>query len=146
MLRAEIPRPRYQPDLLAIGTVTDAHQPIERGLWVTRPALESLSAAQHSMPIVTKGRGVERGIDLLEPMSAQNVASVCVTLTTLDTNLARILEPRAAAPHRRLRILRTLAEACVPVGASVSPWIPFINDGMEQVLEAAFEAGERRAL
>ena len=145
VLRDEITRPRYQPELLAIGTVTDAYQPIERELRLTRAALEVLSAASHPLAIVTKGSGVERDIDLLAPMGHQNLAAVYVTITTLDAKLARILEPRAAAPHRRLRTIRTLAEAGVPVGVSVSPQIPFINDDMERVLEAAYEAGARRA-
>jgi DNA repair photolyase len=145
VLRAEISRPGYQPDLLAIGTVTDAYQPVERELRLTRAALEVLSEAAHPLAIVTKGSGVERDLDLLAPMGQQGLAAVYVTLTTLDLRLARILEPRAAAPHRRLRTIRTLAEAGVPVGVSVSPQIPFINDDMERVLEAAYEAGARRA-
>src|SRR5690606_34720911 len=104
-----------------------------------------LSSARHPLAIVTKGSGVERDIDLLAPMGAQNLAAVYLTITTLDAKLARILEPRAAAPHRRLRTLRTLAEAGIPVGVSVSPQIPFLNEDMEQVLEAAYEAGARRA-
>lgn len=145
VLRAEITKPRYQPELIAIGTVTDAYQPIERELRLTRAVLEVLSEASHPLAIVTKGSGVERDLDLLAPMGALNLAAVYVTITTLDAKLARILEPRAAAPHRRLRTIRTLAEAGVPVGVSVSPQIPFINDDMERVLEAAFEAGARRA-
>jgi DNA repair photolyase len=145
VLKRELLRASYQPDLLAIGTVTDAYQPIERELRLTRAALEILSAARHPLAIVTKGSGVERDLDLLAPMGAQNLAAVYVTITTLDAKLARILEPRAAAPHRRLRTIRTLAEAGVPVGVSVSPQIPFINDDMERVLEAAWEAGARRA-
>jgi DNA repair photolyase len=101
--------------------------------------------ARHPLAMGTKGSGVERDIDLLAPMGQQRLAAVYVTITTLDAQLARILEPRAAAPHRRLRTLRTLAEAGVPTGVSVSPQIPFINDDMERVLEAAFEAGARRA-
>ena len=145
VLRREITQPRYEPELIAIGTVTDAYQPVERDLRLTRAVLEVLSAAHHPLAIVTKGSGVERDIDLLAPMGQQNLAAVYVTITTLDAQLARILEPRAAAPHRRLRTIRTLAEAGVPVGVSVSPQIPFINDDMERVLEAAFEAGARRA-
>ncbi|UJW79408.1 PA0069 family radical SAM protein [Hydrogenophaga sp. SL48] len=145
VLRAELLRPAYAPDLLAIGTVTDAYQPIERGLRLTRQVLELLHTASHPLAMVTKGSGVERDIDLLAPMGQQRLAAVYVTITTLDAKLARILEPRAAAPHRRLRTIRTLAEAGVPTGVSVSPQIPFINDDMEQVLEAAFEAGARRA-
>jgi DNA repair photolyase len=145
VLQRELLRASYQPDLLAIGTVTDAYQPIERELRLTRAVLEVLSTAQHPLAIVTKGSGVERDLDLLAPMGALNLAAVYVTITTLDAKLARILEPRAAAPHRRLRTIRTLAEAGVPVGVSVSPQIPFINDDMERVLEAAWEAGARRA-
>ncbi len=145
VLRAELLRPAYVADRLAVGTVTDAYQPIERELRLTRGVLELLSVAHHPLAMVTKGSGVERDLDLLAPMGAQRLAAVYVTLTTLDAKLARILEPRAAAPHRRLRTIRTLAEAGVPVGVSVSPQIPFINDDMEQVLEAAREAGARRA-
>jgi DNA repair photolyase len=145
VLRDELLRPAYAPDLLAIGTVTDAYQPVERDLRLTRQVLEVLHNARHPLAMVTKGSGVERDIDLLAPMGQQRLAAVYVTITTLDAQLARILEPRAAAPHRRLRTLRTLAEAGVPTGVSVSPQIPFINDDMERVLEAAFEAGARRA-
>jgi DNA repair photolyase len=145
VLKGELLRPSYRPDLIAVGTVTDAYQPVERELRITRAALEVLHSAQHPLAIVTKGSGVERDLDLLAPMGALNLAAVYVTITTLDAKLARILEPRAAAPHRRLRTIRTLAEAGVPVGVSVSPQIPFINDDMERVLEAAWEVGARRA-
>ncbi|MEZ5662854.1 MAG: PA0069 family radical SAM protein [Burkholderiaceae bacterium] len=145
VLRRELMRPGYAPDLLAIGTVTDAYQPVERELHLTRQVLAVLSAAQHPLAMVTKGSGVERDLDLLGPMGQQGLAAVYVTITTLDAGLARILEPRAAAPHRRLRTIRTLAEAGVPVGVSVSPQIPFLNEDMEQVLQAAAEAGATRA-
>ncbi len=145
VLRAELAHPRYQPEGIAVGTVTDGYQPIERDLRLTRACLEVMCRAQHPFSIVSKGSGVERDLDLLAPMGEQGLAAVYVTITTLDAKLARILEPRAAAPHRRLRTLRTLAEAGVPVGVSVSPQIPFINDDMEQVLAAAYDAGARRA-
>ena len=145
VLRAELARPHYRPEMIAVGTVTDAYQPVERELRLTRAALEVLCSARHPFSIVTKGSGVERDLDLIAPMGALNLAAVYVTITTLDAKLARILEPRAAAPYRRLRTLRTLAEAGVPVGVSVSPQIPFVNDDMEQVLAAAYEAGARRA-
>lgn len=145
VLRAELAHPRYRPGMIAVGTVTDAYQPIERDLRLTRAALEVLHQAQHPFSIVTKGSGVERDLDLLAPMGERNRAAVYVTITTLDARLARILEPRAAAPHRRLRTLRTLADAGVPVGVSVSPQIPFVNEDMEQVLAAAHAAGARRA-
>ena len=145
VLRRELSAPRYVPEMIAIGTVTDAYQPVERGLRLTRSVLEVLASANHPLGMVTKGSGVERDLDLLSPMGQQRLASVYVTVTTLDAGLARILEPRAAAPHRRLRTIRTLVEAGVPTGVSVSPQIPFINDDMEQVLEAAHDAGARRA-
>lgn len=145
VLRHELLAASYRPDLLAIGTVTDAYQPIERELRLTRAVLAVLATARHPLAMVTKGSGVERDLDLLAPMGAQGLAAVYVTVTTLDSKLARVLEPRAAAPHRRLRTICTLAEAGVPVGVSVSPQIPFINDDMEQVLAAAWDAGARRA-
>ena len=145
VLQRELASPRHVPGLLAIGTVTDAYQPIERELRLMRGVLQVLGDTRHPLAIVTKGSGVERDIDLLAPMAAQGLAAVYVTITSLDAKLTRLLEPRAAAPHRRLRTIRTLAEAGVPVGVSVAPQIPFINDDMEQVLQAAFEAGARRA-
>ena len=99
----------------------------------------------HAFSLVTKSSGVERDLDLIVPMAQQNLAAVYVTITTLDAQLARKLEPRAAAPQRRLRTLRTLAEQGVPCGVSLAPQIPFLNDDMEQVLEAAWDAGARSA-
>jgi DNA repair photolyase len=145
VLTGDLLAPRYVPRMIAVGTVTDAYQPVERELGITRAALEVLARCQHPLSIVTKGSGVERDIDILAPMAAAGLAAVYVTVTTLDGALARKLEPRAAAPHRRLRTIRTLAEAGIPVGVSVAPQIPFINDDMEQVLAAAREAGARSA-
>jgi len=144
-LRLELGRPGYEPATLAIGTVTDAYQPIERNLRLTRAVLEVLHAAQHPWALVTKGSGVERDLDLIGPMGQAGQAAVYLTITTLDAGLARRLEPRAPAPWRRLRTIRTLAQAGVPVGVSVAPQIPFLNDDMEQVLAAAREAGATRA-
>ncbi|WP_353393134.1 PA0069 family radical SAM protein [Hydrogenophaga sp. 5NK40-0174] len=145
VLAAELQRSAYRPDMIALGTVTDAYQPVERELRLTRGVMEVMHRSSHPVGIVTKGSGVERDLDLLAPMAEQGLCAVYVTITTLDARLARILEPRAAAPHRRLRTIRALAEAGVPVGVSVSPQIPFINDDMEQVLQAAAEAGASRA-
>ncbi len=136
----------YVPKLIALGTVTDGYQPIERELKLTRSALEILHRCHHPVAIVTKGSGIERDLDLLAPMAAQNLAAVYVTITSLDSALTRQLEPRAAAPHRRLRAIRVLADAGVPVGVSVAPQIPFINDDMEAVLDAAYAAGARSAV
>jgi len=145
LLRAELARRSYRPSHLAIGTVTDCYQPVERELRLTRAVIELMHETRHAFGLVTKSSAVERDLDLLAPMAARNLVAVYVTLTTLDGELARKLEPRAAAPHRRLRTLRTLAEHGVPVGVSVSPQIPFVNEDMEQVLEAAWEAGARSA-
>jgi len=145
VLAHELSAHRYVPRMIALGTVTDGYQPVERELRITRQVLEVMARCHQPLAIVTKGSGVERDLDLLAPMAARNLAAVYITITTLDAALARKLEPRAAAPHRRLRTIRSLAEVGVPVGVSVAPQIPFINEDMEQVLAAAFEAGARSA-
>ena len=145
VLRAEMARKSYEPRLIAIGTATDCYQPVERELRLTRSVIELMHETRHAFSLVTKSSGVERDLDLIAPMAAMGLASVNVTITTLDAELTRKLEPRAAAPHRRLRILRTLAEHGVPCGVSLAPQIPFLTDDMEQVLEAAWEAGARSA-
>lgn len=145
-LRAAFDKPGYAPQLLNIGSATDAYQPVERRLRITRAVIEVLRDYRHPFSLVTKSSGVERDLDLVAPMAAQRLAAVYVSVTTLDPALARILEPRAASPERRLRTLRTLAEAGVPVGVSVSPVIPFLNEPeLERVLEAAHDAGARSA-
>ena len=136
----------YQPLLLNIGSVTDAYQPVERRLRITRQVIEVLAEARHPFSLITKSSLVERDLDLIAPMAADQLAAVYVSITTLDPALARVLEPRAAAPHRRLRTIEALAKVGVPVGVSVSPVIPFINEPeLERVLEAAREAGASRA-
>lgn len=144
-LRCELMRPAYRPGMIVIGSATDAYQPVERELRITRSLIEVLKAARHPFSLVTKSAGVERDLDLIAPMARQGLAAVYVTLSTLDGELARRLEPRAASPQRRLRTIRTLADAGVPVGVSVAPQIPFINEDMERVLAAAAEAGARSA-
>jgi DNA repair photolyase len=146
VLRRELASPRHVPEP-ARHRHRDGRVPARRARVAVdaRPFSQVLSDTRHPLAIVTKGSGVERDIDLLAPMAAQGLAAVYVTITSLDRKLARALEPRAAAPHRRLRILRTLADAGIPVGVSVAPQIPFITDDMEQVLEAAWDAGARRA-
>jgi DNA repair photolyase len=145
LLRAELSRKNYEPRLIAIGTATDCYQPVERELRLTRSVIELMHETQHAFSLVTKSSGVERDLDLIAPMAAQKLCSVNVTITTLDGELTRKLEPRAAAPHRRLRTLRTLAEHGVPCGVSLAPHIPFLTEDMEQVLEAAWDAGARSA-
>lgn len=145
LLREELSRKAYVPHLLNIGSATDCYQPVERELRITRGIVEVMRDTDHAFSLVTKSAGVERDLDLIAPMAAEQLAAVYVTVTTLDAQLARALEPRAAAPHRRLRTIRTLHEHGVPVGVSVAPQIPFITEDMEQVLEAAWEAGARHA-
>jgi DNA repair photolyase len=145
VLRQELASPSYTPQLLNIGSATDCYQPAERELLLTRQTIEVMRDTQHAFSLITKSSAVERDLDLIAPMAARNLAAVYVTITTLDAKLARILEPRAAAPHRRLRTIEALARAGVPVGVSVAPQIPFINEDMEQVLEAAWDAGARSA-
>ena len=136
----------YSPMLLNIGSATDAYQPAERKLGITRQVIEVCSEFRHPFSLITKSSGVERDIDLIAPMAAQNLAAVYVSITTLDPALARVMEPRAAAPERRLQTIRRLAAAGIPVGVSVSPVIPFLNEPeLERVLEAAAEAGARSA-
>ena len=145
-LRATLAGRHYKPLSLVIGTATDAYQPVERRLCITRGVVEVLAACAHPFSLVTKSSGVERDLDLLAPMAARGLVSVYLSITTLDPELARLMEPRAAAPHRRLRTIKTLAEAGVPVGVSVSPLIPFLNEPeLERVLEAAAEAGASSA-
>jgi len=145
-LRASFAHPAYRPRLLCLGTATDAYQPIERKLGLTRALIEVLSEHCHPFSVLTKSSGIERDLDLLQPMAEQGLVSCYLSITTLDPGLARILEPRAASPQRRLRTLKTLADAGVPVGVSVSPLIPFLNEPeLERILEAAAEAGARSA-
>ena len=145
VLERELMARSYVPRQIVIGSATDAYQPVEREHRVTRSVVELLHRCHHPFAIVTKGSGVERDLDLIAPMAHKKLAAVYVTITTLDGALARKLEPRAAAPQRRLRTIRTLADAGVPVGVSVAPQIPFINEDMEQVLEAAAAAGAHNA-
>ncbi|MBW8831877.1 MAG: PA0069 family radical SAM protein [Burkholderiales bacterium] len=145
-LREALASRSYQPLMLNIGSATDAYQPIERKLGITRSVIEVLSQCSHPFSMVTKSSGIERDLDLVAPMAARGLVAVYLSITSLDPNLARILEPRAAAPHRRLRTVETLAKAGVPVGVSVSPVIPFINEPeIEKILQAAANAGATSA-
>ena len=136
----------YVPLLLNIGSATDAYQPAERKLGITRSVIELMAECSHPFSLVTKSSGIERDIDLVAPMAARGLAAVYVSVTSLDVALSRILEPRAASPQRRLRTIETLAKAGIPVGVSVSPVIPFINEPeLERILEAAAAAGATSA-
>ncbi|HYD96270.1 MAG TPA: PA0069 family radical SAM protein [Noviherbaspirillum sp.] len=141
-LRRELARPSYVPEAIALGVNTDAYQPCERRLRITRGVLEVLHDCGHPVAVITKSALVERDIDLLAAMAAKRQAVAAVTITTLDADIARTLEPRAAAPARRLRTIRTLADAGIPVGVSIAPVIPFVTEpDLERVLAAAAEAG-----
>jgi DNA repair photolyase len=145
-LREALASRAYAPLLLNIGSATDAYQPVERRLRITRSVIEVLAECAHPFSLVSKSSGVERDLDLIVPMAQRGLAAVYISVTSLDPALARILEPRAAAPHRRLRTIEALAKAGVPVGVSVSPIIPFINEPeLERILEAAADAGATSA-
>ena len=145
-LREAFSRRGYEPRMLNIGSVTDAYQPAERRLRITRGVLEVMAEARHAFSIITKSSLVERDLDLIVPMACDRLAAVYVSITTLDSGLARVLEPRAAAPARRLQTLERLARAGVPVGVSVSPVIPFLNEPeLERILDAAASSGAQRA-
>ena len=145
-LRAELSRPSYRCEVIALGANTDPYQPIERQWRITRAVLETLREARHPVSIVTKSNLVLRDLDILSEMAAQGLASVYLSITTLDRVLARRMEPRAPTPERRLEAVRALSDAGVPAGVLVSPVIPALNDpDIERVLAAAAEAGARAA-
>jgi DNA repair photolyase len=142
LLAAALRRPGYAPAPIAIGTNTDPYQPVEKRWRVMRGVLEVLRDHRHPVTITTKGALVTRDVDILGPMGRAGLAHVQVSLTTLDAHLSRAMEPRAASPGRRLTMIRTLARAGVPVGVSVAPIIPALNDHeIERLLAAAAEAG-----
>ena len=142
LLRAELAKPGYACAPIALGSNTDPYQPVERDLGITRAVLEVLAECGHPVMIVTKSARVERDLDILGAMAGANLCSVAVSVTTLDRSLARRMEPRASAPHRRLETVRRLSRAGVPTGVMAAPMIPFLNDGeLETILEHAREAG-----
>lgn len=142
LLRKELGKRGYTCAPMAVGINTDAYQPAEKKLGITRQCLEVMDEANHPIAIVTKSALIERDLDILAPMAERNLVHVAISLTTLDRNLSRRLEPRAAAPQRRLQTIRRLSEAGVPVSAFLAPIIPVLNDSeMERLLEAAKEAG-----
>jgi DNA repair photolyase len=146
LLRAELAKPGYVCDSIALGTNTDPYQPIEREYKITRQILEVLAEHEHPFSVVTKSALVERDLDLIAPMAAKNMARVYISITSLDRDIARTLEPRAAAPHRRLQAVRALSDAGVPVGVMVAPVIPGLTDkDLEAILDAAVANGARYA-
>ena len=146
LLARELERPGYRAAVMAMGTVSDPYQPIERDRRITRAMLEVLRDFRHPVAITTRGALVERDIDILGPMAADGLASVAISLVTLDPALSRAMEPRAPGPQRRLRTIRRLADAGIPVRVAASPLIPALTDHeLEPILEAAAEAGATSA-
>ena len=146
LLEKELANPNYRPQTIAIGTNTDPYQPIERTRRVMRSILEVLHRTSHPVAIVTKSNLITRDIDLLAPMAAEGLAKVAISITTLDPDLARKMEPRAPTPAKRLEAIRQLSAAGIPVAVMVAPILPGLTDHeIEKILGAAWEAGAREA-
>jgi DNA repair photolyase len=146
LLERELSARNYTPRIIAIGTNTDPYQPIERRYQVMRRILEVLERAGHPVGIVTKSNLVVRDIDILARMAKRNLVRVGISVTTMDAKLARVMEPRAPTPPRRLDALKALAEAGIPTTVMVAPVIPAINDAeIERILDAAAACGVRGA-
>ena len=142
LLKNEISKPGYKCTPIALGTNTDPYQPIEREWKITRQIIEVLNACNHPLTIVTKSWLVERDIDLLAAMANRKLVQVFISVTTLDSALARKLEPRATSPRRRLETLANLHNAGIPTGVMFAPVIPVLNDTeMENILAQAARAG-----
>ncbi len=146
LLRRQFSRPGYKPQVISLGSNTDPYQPIERRYRITRQILEVLSEYRHPCGIVTKSGLILRDADILAPMARMNLARVWISITTLDGDLARRMEPRVPTPSRRLRTIEDLSRADVPTGVMFAPVIPGLNDHeMENVLQAAADAGATSA-
>ena len=146
LLRAELSDRRYKPARMVLGINTDAYQPIERIEKITRGCLEVLLEFRHPISLITKSALILRDLDILVPMAEQNLVSATLSITTLDRNLARVMEPRAATPHRRVDTIRALRNAGVPVGVLAAPVIPGLTcHELENILKASAEAGADRA-
>ena len=145
-LRHELARPGYVAAPIALGINTDAYQPIERRYRITREVLEVLAECRHPVSFVTKSAMIERDLDLLAAMARDRLVTVYFSVTTLDNRLASRMEPRASAPRAKLRAMRALSDAGVPVGVMVAPVVPMITDHeIEHILEAAHDHGARAA-
>jgi len=146
LLREELAKPSYRCSPIALGSNTDPYQPIERVWKITRQILEVMAEYRHPVSIVTKSALVERDLDVLTRLAGDNLVQVFISVTTLDGELARRLEPRAASPQRRLHAIQALNDAGVPCGVIIAPVIPFLTDsGLEKILEAAHQHGARSA-
>ena len=146
LLRAELASPKWQPQIIVMSGVTDCYQPVEGKLQLTRRCLEVLLEFRNPVAIITKNFLVTRDINLLSELAKYNCASVCVSVTTLDTKLRNVMEPRTSPPQARLNAIRKLSEAGIPVSVNVAPIIPGLTDHeMPAILKAAAEAGATSA-
>ena len=146
VLREEISRPGYKCEPLTIGVNTDAYQPIEREYRITRSVLELCEETNHPATLITKSALIERDLDLLAPMAKKKLVAVTLSITTLDQNLTRYMEPRTSAPARRLLAVKRLSEAGIPVNVNIAPVIPFLTDHeLENIMEAAVANGATSA-
>ncbi len=146
LLRAELAKPSYRCSPIALGSNTDPYQPIEREWQITRQILEVLAECKHPLSIITKSALIERDLDLLTQLARDHLVQVFISVTTLDAEIARKLEPRAASPRRRLQAIERLNAAGVPCGVMAAPVIPFLTDAeLENILQAAHDSGARSA-
>ena len=142
LLKKELSNPNYKPTPVALGINTDSYQPIERKLKITRNILELLSSCQHPIWLVTKSALIERDIDILSEMAKKDLVEAAVSITSLNPDITRKLEPRAANPQRRLKIISNLAKAGIPTTVLMAPIIPSVNDHeIESILKSAKDAG-----
>lgn len=147
VLDKELRKRRYVVKPITLGANTDPYQPLERRLGITREILQTLHDFQHPVYIITKGAAILRDLDLLGPMAEKGLVRVMVSVTTLQHELANKLEPRAAAPKRRVEIIKRLTDAGIPVTVNAAPMIPALNDmELEHIMEAAQQAGADRAI
>lgn len=146
LLRAELSKPGFQPDVISVGVNTDAYQPCERKYQLTRRLLEIASEFNQAVGLITKSALIERDIDILQSLSARNLVHVTISMTTMDHHISRYLEPRTAAPARRMQTIKRLVEAGIPVGINVAPVIPFLTDHeLETLLETGRNMGATSA-
>jgi len=146
LLQACFEKNGYRCDPIAIGANTDAYQPAERKLLITRQLLEVFERYRHPVSLITKSSLIERDMDLLSRLAADNLVAVNISICTQQARLSRAMEPRAAAPKRRMETIKELSDNGVPVNLLVAPVIPVLNDGeMESIMEQARQAGARSA-
>ena len=146
LLREELSKPGFKSDVISIGINTDAYQPCERQFKLTRQLLEIASDFNQAVGLITKSALIERDIDILQSLSSRNLVHATISITTMDHNVSRYLEPRTAAPLRRMQTIKRLADAGIPVGINVAPVIPFLTDHeLETLLETARGMGATSA-